>query len=123
VAASRVTGRNPGWAAVGIWDMSTLHMEHCLFERASSQDYRAGIHLGNASLSLHGTTIRDYEEGIRVEPGGIVTIQAISEQPLSEPTEVLIESPSRRGFVGLRLSGGSVTLLSKLRITNPGQAW
>jgi hypothetical protein len=124
VSMARVTGRDPGWAAVGIWDMSAVHMEDCSFERSSSEGYSAGIQVGKAALVMHGTTIRDFQEGLIVEPGGTIEVHDISrDNPPGGRSEVLVDNPAGSNFVGLRIRAGSVVLATRLRITGAGQWW
>jgi hypothetical protein len=124
VSIARVTGRNPGWAAVGIWDMSAVHMEDCSFERTSSEDYRVGIHIGKAALTMHGTTVRDFQEGLVIEPGGAIDVQDVSRDfPPGGHNEVLIDNPAGTNFLGARVRAGSLNLQTRLRIVNAGQWW
>jgi hypothetical protein len=127
VSLARVTARDPvGWTTLGIYDMSDVHVEDCVFEHSTGEGWHDGIDVGKALLTLHGTTIRNMQEGIVTRMGGIVDVSDFNGySPLGGSVDVVIENPAGTNFHGLLVGeGGTVTLsFAKLRITNAGQSW
>lgn len=125
VSIALVTGRDPGFAAVGIYDSSHVQVEDCLFEGHTGPGFfNAAIQVDRAHLNLHGTTIRNMQVGITVGAGGIINVEDVNGHfPRGGPSEVLIESPLGTNFIGLEIFGGAIVKLSaKLRITNAGHS-
>ena len=125
VSIARVTARDPGFAPVGIYDKSDVHIEDCLFEHSTGEQWHHGIDVGSGHLTLHGTTIRNMQVGMSVSSSGSIDLVDFdSYYPLGGPSEVVIENPAGTNFNGVQVSGGSsLNLGTKLRITNPGQSW
>lgn len=125
VSIAYVTGRDPGYAPVGIYDGSDVHLEECLFENTSGAQWHVGIDVGSSHLTIRGTTIRNMQVGINVTFGGIVNVQNFTNYyPASEPSDVLIDNPLGTNFDGVSLTGGSTLAVgATLRITNAGQPW
>jgi hypothetical protein len=125
VEMAKVNARNPGYAALGAYDLSDVHVEDCLFEQTTTGAWNAGLDVGSGHVTMQRTTIRNMEVGISIGSGGRVDIQTYnSYYPLSASNDVLIDNPARTNFWGVSVGGGSLLYIgyAKLRINNPGQA-
>ncbi len=126
VSLARVTARDPGFATVGVVDVSDVHIESCLFENSTGALWHEGLFIGSGHVTMQTTTIRNMQVGIDIGKSGNVDIQSFSSYfPISMPTDVIIESPAGTNFYGVSVGSGSVLGLgdTKLRIINPGQPW
>ena len=126
VSLARVTARNPGFATVGVVDISDVHIESCLFENSTGAPWHAGLSVGSGHVTIQNTTIRNMQVGIDIGAMGSVDIQSFNSYfPVSTPNDVVIESPTGTNFYGVSVRDGSLLHLgdTKLRITNPGQPW
>ncbi len=126
VSLARVTARDPGYATVGVYDVSDVHIEDCLFEHSTGVAWHAGLGVGSGHVTMHGTTIRNMQVGMDIEASGSIDIVDYNTYyPLGGNTDVVIESPAGTNFWGAWVGGGSSLNVgsAKLRITNPGQPW
>ena len=126
VSLARVTASDPGYAAVGVYDVSDVHVENCLFEHSTGAAWHAGLDVGSGHVTMQGTTIRNMQVGVNITRRGSVDIQSFnSYYPVSRPNDVVIESPTGTNFWGVAVGSGSLLNLgdTKLRITDPGQPW
>ncbi len=126
VSLARVTAGDPGFATVGVVDISDVHIESCLFENSTSASWHEGLFVGSGHATMQNTTIRNMQVGIDIGNTGIVDIQSFSAYfPVSPLHDVVIENPAGTNFYGAQVRGGSSLNLgdTKLRITNPGQPW
>ena len=126
VSLAHVTARNPGFATVGVVDISDVHIESCLFENSTGAPWHAGLSVGSGHVTMQNTTIRNMQVGIDIGAMGSVDIQSFNSYfPVSTPNDVVIESPTGTNFYGVSVRDGSLLHLgdTKLRITNPGQPW
>jgi hypothetical protein len=124
VSLARVTARDPGWSTVGVFDLSDVHIEDCLFEHTTGSPWHAGLQVDTGHVTMHGTTIRNMQVGMAIGGGGTVDlVNYNSYYPLSGPSDVVIESPAGTNFFGVSVEGGASLNLGSamLRITNPGQ--
>jgi hypothetical protein len=126
VSLARVTARDPGYAMMGIYDLSDVHIESCLFEHSTGANWHVGLDVGSGHVTMQGTIIRNVQVGVNITRSGSVDIQSFnSYYPVSSPNDVVIESPTRTNFWGVSVGSGSLLNLgdTKLRITDPGQPW
>jgi Right handed beta helix region len=126
VSIARVTARNPGYATVGTYDVSDVHIEDSLFEDLTGTMWHVGIDVGASHVTLHGTTIRNMQVGMNASGSGVIDVVDFNTYyPFGGPSDVVIESPSGSNFNGVVIGGGSSLNLgsAKLRITNAGQPW
>lgn len=126
VSLARVTGRDPGYTPVGIYDESDVHVESCLFENTSGATWHAGFDVGSSHLTMQGTTIRNMQVGINADDGSSVDTQGFNTYyPAGGPIDVLIESPLGVNYYGVSLSNGSSMNVGTalLHITGAGQVW
>jgi Right handed beta helix region len=126
VSLAEVTARDPGFATVGVVDISDVHIESCLFENSTGASFREGLFVASGHVTMQTTTIRNMQHGIDISRSGSVDIQSFNSYfPISFPTDVIIENPAGTNFNGVFVGSGSLLNLgdTKLRITNPGQPW
>jgi hypothetical protein len=126
VSLARVTARDPGFATVGVVDVSDVHIESCLFENSTGAPWHQGLFVASGHVTMQSTTIRNMQVGIGIDRSGSVDIQSFnSYYPVSTPNDVVIESPAGTNFYGVSVGSGSLLNMgdTKLRITNPGQPW
>ena len=116
-----------GWAAISAYDLSDVHIEDCAIDRATSSGWDAGLAVGSAHVTMHGTTIRDMQTSIVVGTHGSVDVVDFGNiYPLGGPSDVVIDNPAGGNFNGVIVSDGSsfnVGTNAALRITNAGQPW
>ena len=126
VSLAYVTGKDPGYSPLGIYDSSDVHVEHCLFENSSGALWHAGIDLGSSHLTIYDTTIRNMQVGINAGAGSVVDVQTFDTySPFGGPTKVIIDNPAGTSFDGVTLSGGASlnVFAAGLVINKPGQSW
>jgi hypothetical protein len=126
VSLARVTGRDPGYALVGVFDLSDVHIESSLFENSTGASSQVGFEVDTGHITVQSTTIRNMQVGININVKGDVDIQGFnSYYPISLPNDVVIENPADTNYQGVKLAAGSHLNLgdTKLRITNSGQPW
>jgi hypothetical protein len=126
VSLARVTARAPGFATVGVVDVSDVHIESSLFEDSTGATFHEGLFVSTGHVTMQTTTIRNMQVGIGISDGGIVDIQSFNSYfPISVPTDVVIDNPAGTNFNGVAVGSGALLNLgdTKLRITNPGQPW
>jgi len=126
VSLARVKARDPGFATVGVYDVSDVHIEDCLFAQSSGAGWHEGLAVGSGHVTIQRTTIRNMQIGIDITKSGSVDVQSFnSYYPVSQPNDVIIESPAGTTFWGAFVASGSLLNMgdTKLRITNPGQPW
>ena len=132
VSLAGVVGRDPIWAAVGVFDRSEVHVEDSLFESTDSQGWREGIVASNGTATVHGTRIRNMQVGLDASAGGVINLANFADYlPTTGPSDVVVECPAGTNFNGVSVgSGGSLTVAPpftpgslRLRITNAGQTW
>ena len=126
VSLAYVTGQDPGYSPLGIYDSSDVHVEHCFFENSSGALWHAGIDLGSSHLTIYDTTIRNMQVGINAGAGSIVDVQSFDTySPFGGPTKVIIDNPAGTSYDGVTLSGGASlnVFAAGLAIDKPGQSW
>lgn len=126
VEMAKVYAHDPGYAAVGAYDVSDVHIEDCLFEQTVTGPWNAGVDVGSGHVTIQRTVIRNMEVGINISTGGRVDIQSYNSYfPLSSNNDVVIDNPARTNFWGAAVGTGSMLSVGypKLRINNPGQTW
>ena len=124
VSLAGVTVRNPGFAGIGIFDVSDVHIEQCLLEDTTGSLGDFGLSVASGHVTMQSTTIHNMQVGIDVEEHGSVDIGSFATYfPVSANPDVVIDSPAGTNLQGARVLGGSALNLedAKLRITNPGQ--
>lgn len=126
VSLARVTARDPGFATLGVFDVSDVHIESCLFESSTGTPWNEGVNVGSGHVTMQSTTIRNMHVGVDIYSHGSVDLQSFnSYYPVSLPNDVVIESPAGTNFQGAKVATNSALNIqdTKLRITNAGQPW
>jgi hypothetical protein len=126
VSLARVKARDPGYATVGVYDVSDVHIEDCLLAHSTGDAWHEGVVVGSGHVTMQRTTIRNMQVGINIATSGSVDIQSFnSYYPLVGPNDVIIENPAGTNYRGVSVGSGSLLNMgdTKLRITNPGQPW
>jgi hypothetical protein len=126
VSLARVTAHDPGFATLGVFDVSDVHIESCLFESSTGTTWNEGLLVGSGHVTMQSTTIHNMHVGIDIGSHGSVDIQSFaSYYPVSLPNDVVIESPAGTNFDGAKVAANSALNIgdTKLRITNAGQPW
>jgi hypothetical protein len=126
VSLAQVTVRDPGYAAIGIYDLSDVHIEHCWLENTTGALWHQGVAVGSGHVTMYATTIRNMQIGINLFGSGSVDINAFNAYyPIGGTSDVVIDSPAGTNFWGVSIVGlGALNVGSaKLRIINPGQPW
>lgn len=125
VLLSHLVGQDAGYAPLGVYDGSDVHIEHCLFENSTGAPWHAGISVGASHITMFDTTIRDMQVGIDGYDAIIDTTAYHSYSPAGGPTDVVIDSPAGTNYWGMHLYSGSSLNLgsSKLVMNHPGQPW
>lgn len=125
VSLAHVAATDPGFATLGLADVSDVHVEDCLFAHSTGAGFHEGIIVGSGHVTIQRTTIRNMNIGIGIYASGSVDIQSFNSFfPVVTPTDVVIESPAGTNLSGVSV-GSSLLHLgnTKLRITNAGQAY
>jgi len=125
VSIANVTGRDPGYSPLGIYDSSDVHVERSLFEDTTGAPWHAGIDVGASHLTIYGTTIRNMQVGISAHQSSIIDVQTFDTYfPFGGNSDVTIDNSAGTNFDGVTVeSGGSLNVNAKLVIKNPGQSW
>jgi hypothetical protein len=118
VSLARVTTNNLGYAVLGAFDVSDVHIESSSFS-----DGLAGLVVSTGHVTIQTTSIRNIKIGISASNHGEVDIQSFSSYfPISLPTDVVIDNNYHRAVEivgGAHLALGDTNLL----ITNAGQTY
>ena len=126
VSIAYVTAQYPGYTALGIYDSSDVHVEHCVFLGSKEASWNVGIALGAAHITMYATTIRNTNVGINAGSGSIVDVlYSNTYYPLIGPADVTIENSVGTNYNGVTVDDGSQLNVStaKLVINQPGQSW
>ncbi len=126
VSIANITAQDQGYAPLGVYDLSDVHVERCLFENSTGTSWHVGIDAAASHVTIYGTTIRNMQIGMNARGGGIIDVTQFDTYfPLGGPSDVVIDSPALTNFNGVEVNtGASLNLGSaKLRINRPGQTW
>ena len=126
VSVAYVTGQDPGYTPLGIYDSSDVHVERSLFEDSTGALWHVGADVGSSHLTIYGTTFRNMQVGINAGTGSIVDVETFDTYyAFGGPSDVTIESPAATNYDGVSLdSGASLNVFSaKLVIKGAGQSW
>jgi hypothetical protein len=126
VSIAYVHVQDSGYASLGIYDSSDVHIEHSLFENTTSDNnWHVGIGLGASHVTMYGTTIRNMEQGIAAGADSIVDLDLYNTYyAATGSTDVVIDSSAGKTFEGVNLVGGSLNIYTaKLVINKSGQSW
>ena len=116
----------PGYATLGIYDSSDVHLEHSQFVAENGAVWNVGIALGASHLTMYDTTITNMQVGIGAYQGSVIDLVVFNTYyPPGGPTDVKILDPAGTSFNGIQADGsGSLNLSSaRLLIDKAGQPW
>jgi hypothetical protein len=126
VLFAHVVGQNAGYTPLGIYDLSDVHIEHCLFESLNGPLWHAGMSVRASHVTMFDTTIRNMQVGIDAGTSSIIDLVTYNTYtPLGGPSDVIIDSPAGTSYWGVTLGSGSSLNVwnAKLVIDHPGQPW
>lgn len=124
VSIAYVKGQAPGYATLGIYDMSDVHLEHSQFTAAPGAGFNVGIAMGASHVTLYDTTISNMQVGISAAQGSIIDLVVFTTYyNTGGPTDVKILNPAGTSSNGVQADGGSSLNLNSARlvIDKPGQ--
>jgi hypothetical protein len=126
VSIAYVTVLNPGFTALGVFDLSDVHVERSAFKSSTGTSYQVGLFVGASHITMYGTTISNMQIGIDAYAGSIIDVLAFSTYYSNVvPTDVIINNPAGTNLNAVTISGGGSLNVSsaKLVINKPGQTW
>jgi len=127
ISLAGITARDPGYASVGAYDVSDVHIEDSLFENTTGALWHAGIDVGSSHVTIHAVTIRNMQAGIHIGTKGSVDLADFGAYfPSDGHPDVLIENTFGTSFYGVFVEAGSsfnANTNVPLRITGAGQPW
>jgi len=126
VSIAYVTAQDSGYASLGIYDSSDVHVEHCLFQDTTGALWHVGIALGAAHVTMYATTISKMQDGIVAASGSIVDVlYSNTYYPPIGPANVTIVNSAGTNYNGVSLDDNSQLNVgtAKLVIDQPGQSW
>jgi|HubBroStandDraft_1064217.scaffolds.fasta_scaffold00348_4 hypothetical protein len=126
VSIAYVTAQDPGYATLGVYDSSDVHVERSAFTNSTGTGYEVALDVGASHITMYDTIITNMQVGINGHSSAIVDVQAFDTYyPLGGPTNVVINSPAGTNYNGVTIEGGgSLNLASaKLVINKPGQTY
>jgi hypothetical protein len=126
VSIAYVTAQDPGYATLGAYDLSDIHVEHSTFTNTTGAFWHAGLDIGNSHLTMYATTITNMQQGIVAHNGSIIDVNTFKTYyNTGGSTDVTINSPAGTNFNGVTIqTGGSLNLVgTKLVLNQTGQWW
>jgi len=127
VSIAYVHVHDTGYASLGIYDSSDVHLEHSLFEYTTNGQgqWHVGIALGASHVTLYATIIKNMQQGISGGADSIVDLVVFNTYyATTGNTDVVIDNTGGFGFAGVALTGGSLNIYSAKLVTNKsGQFW
>ncbi len=126
VSIAYVTAQDPGFSALGIYDLSDVHVERSLFQNSTGANYHVGLFVGASHITMYGTTINNMQVGIDAYAGSIIDVLTFTTYyQTSGSTDVVINNSAGTNDNGVTISeGGSLNVTgAKLLINKPGQTF
>lgn len=126
VSIAYVTAQDPGFATLGVYDLSDVHLERSLFQNTSGALWHVGLFAGASHITMYGTTINNMQVGIDAYAGSIIDVLTFtSYYQTSGPTDVVINNSAGTSYNGVTVDGsGSLNVTgTKLLINKPGQTY
>jgi hypothetical protein len=126
VSIAYVTAQNPGYATLGVYDLSDVHVERSLFESSTSGSWNVGMDVGASHITVYDTTISNMQVGINAHGGAIIDVEIFDTYyALGGPTDVTISNSAGTNYNGVIIdTGGSLNVeAAKLVINKPGQTY
>jgi hypothetical protein len=126
VSIAYVTAQDPGYATLGVYDSSDVHVERSLFEGSTSASWNVGMDVGASHVTVYDTTISNMQVGINGHSGAIIDVLTFDTYyALGGPSNVTISNSAGTNYNGVIIdTGGSLNLTgAKLVINKPGQTY
>jgi hypothetical protein len=126
VSIAYVTAQDPEYSALGVYDLSDVHVERSLFENSSGALWHAGMDVGASHVTVYDTTISNMQVGINGHGGAIIDVLTFDTYyPLGGASDVIIENSAGTNYNGVIIdTGGSLNVTgAKLVINKPGQTY
>jgi len=126
VSIAYVTAQDPGFAALGVYDMSDVHVERSLFQSTTGTSYQVGLFVGASHITMYGTNINNMQVGIEAYAGSIIDMLVFTGYySTGGPTAVVISNAGGTNYNGVTIDeGGSLNVSgTKLLINKPGQTY
>jgi len=126
VSIAYVNGQAPGYATLGIYDSSDVHVEHSQFTGATGAAWNVGIALGASHVTLYATTITNMQVSIGAYQSSIVDVVTFDTYySTGGSTDVTIQNPAGTNYNGVQVDGGGSLNLESARlvINKAGQTW
>jgi hypothetical protein len=126
VSIAYVTAQDPGYATLGVYDSSDVHVERSAFKNTTGAGYEVAIDVGASHVTMYGTTITNMQVGINGHSGAIVDVQTFDTYYGSGgPSNVVINNPAGTNYNGVVIEGGGSLNLAgaELVISKPGQTY
>jgi hypothetical protein len=126
VSIAYVTAQDPGFATLGVYDMSDVHLERSLFQDSTGALWHVGLFVGASHITMYGTTISNMQVGIEGYAGSVIDVLTFTTYySTGGSTDVVINSPAGTNYNGVSIDGsGSLNVTgAKLVINKPGQTW
>jgi hypothetical protein len=126
VSIAYVTAQDPGYATLGVYDSSDVHVERSAFKNSTGASYEVAIDVGAAHVTVYGTTISNMQVGMNGHGDAIIDVQTFNTYyAFGGPSDVVIDSPAGTNYNGVTIdAGGSLNVGSaKLVINKPGQTY
>ncbi len=126
VSIAYVTAQDPGYATLGVYDSSDVHVERSAFSNSTGALWHVGMDVAASHVTMYDTTITNMQVGVNAYGSAIIDL-VVFDTYYSEggPTDVTIDSPAGTNYNGVEIdAGGSLNIDSaKLVINKPGQSW
>ncbi len=126
VSIAYVTAEDPGYATLGVYDSSDVHVERSAFSNSTGALWHVGMDVGASHITMYDTTITNMQVGVNAYGSSIVDL-VVFDTYYSEggPTDVTVDSPAGTNYNGVEISGGGSLNIdsAKLVINKPGQSW
>ena len=126
VSIAYVTAQDPGFAALGVYDLSDVHVERSLFQSTTGTSYQVGLFVGASHITMYGTNIENMQVGIEAYAGSIIDVLVFTGYySTGGPTAVVISNSGGTNYNGVTIDeGGSLNVSgTKLLINKPGQTY
>jgi hypothetical protein len=126
VSLAYVTAQDPGFAALGVYDLSDVHVERSLFQNTTGASYHIGLFVGASHITMYGTTINNMQVGIDAYAGSIIDVLTFtSYYSTGGSTDVVIRNSAGTSYNGVTIDGGGSLNVTgaKLLINKPGQTY
>src|SRR5579864_7188639 len=124
VSIAYVKAQDPGYATLGVYDLSDVHLERSAFKNTTGALWHAGMDVGASHVTMYGTTISNMQQGMTGHGGAIIDVGAFDTYyAFGAPSDVTIDNAAGTNYNGVTIdTGGSLNVVgARLVINKPGQ--